>query len=63
MQYTKELFGLQLKFAQKITEVSNHHALEEVLVDHTMLRNLDFLWLSLKPTAEVEMSRLCNQFG
>lgn len=39
IQYAKEFLTLQIKFAQKIAEVSNQ-ALEDVLIDYTMLRNL-----------------------
>ena len=39
IQYAKEFLILQVRFAQKIAEVSDQ-ALENVLMDHTMLRNL-----------------------
>ena len=39
IQYAKEFLTLQIKFAQKIAEVS-HQALEDVIMDYTMLRNL-----------------------
>ena len=39
IQYAKEFLTLQIKFAQKIAEVS-HQALGDVLIDYTMLRNL-----------------------
>ena len=39
IQYAKEFLTLQVRFAQKIAEVSDQ-ALENVLIDHTMLRNL-----------------------
>ncbi len=39
IQYAKEFLTLQVRFAQKIAEVSDQ-ALENVLMDHTMLRNL-----------------------
>jgi hypothetical protein len=39
MQYAKDFLILQIRFAQKIAGVS-HQALEDVLIDHTMLRNL-----------------------
>ena len=39
IRYAKEFLTLQVKFAEKIAEVS-HQALEDVLMDHTMLRNL-----------------------
>ena len=39
IQYAKEVLTLQIKFAQKIAEVS-HQALGDVLIDYTMLRNL-----------------------
>lgn len=39
IQYAKEFFTLQIKFAQKIAEVSNQE-LADVLINHTMLRNL-----------------------
>lgn len=39
IQYAKEFLTLQVRFAQKIAEVSNQ-ALKDVMLDHTMLRNL-----------------------
>ena len=39
IQYAKEFLILQMRFAQKIAKVSNQ-ALEDVLIDYTMLRNL-----------------------
>ena len=39
IQYAKEFLTLQVRFAQKIAEVS-HQTLEDVLIDYTMLRNL-----------------------
>ena len=39
IQYAKEFLILQVRFAQKIAKVSNQ-ALEDVLIDYTMLRNL-----------------------
>ena len=39
MQYAIGFIALQVKFAQKIAEVSNQ-ALTDVLIDYTMLRNL-----------------------
>ncbi len=39
IQYAQEFLTLQIRFAQKIAEVS-HQALEDVLIDYTMLRNL-----------------------
>ena len=39
IQYAKEFLILHVRFAQKIAEVSDQ-ALEKVLIDHTMLRNL-----------------------
>ena len=39
IQYAKDFFILQIRFAQKIAEVS-HQALEDVVIDYTMLRNL-----------------------
>ena len=39
IQYAKEFLILQVRFAQKIAEVSDQ-TLENVLIDHTMLRNL-----------------------
>ena len=39
IQYAKEFLILQIRFAQKIAEVSDQ-TLENVLMDHTMLRNL-----------------------
>ena len=39
IQYAQEFLTLQVRFAQKIAEVS-HQALEDVLIDYTMLRNL-----------------------
>lgn len=39
IQYAQEFLTLQIRFAQKIAEVS-HQALADVLIDYTMLRNL-----------------------
>ncbi len=39
IQYAKEFLILQVRFAQKIAEVSNQ-ALKDVMIDYTMLRNL-----------------------
>ena len=39
IQYAKEFLILQVRFAQKIAEVS-HQTLKDVLIDHTMLRTL-----------------------
>ena len=39
IQYAKEFVILQVRFAQKIAEVSNQ-ALKDVMIDYTMLRNL-----------------------
>ena len=39
IQYAKEFLILQVRFAQKIAEVSNQE-LADVLIDYTMLRNL-----------------------
>ena len=39
IQYAKEFLTLQIKFAQKIAEVSNQE-LADVLIDYTMLRHL-----------------------
>ena len=39
IRYAKEFLTLQVKFAEKIAEVSNQ-ALKDVMIDYTMLRNL-----------------------
>ena len=39
IQYAKEFLTLQVRFAQKIAEVSNQ-TLKDVMIDYTMLRNL-----------------------
>ena len=45
IQYAKEFLILQVRFAQKIAEVSNQ-ALKDVMIDYTMLRNLFDLQVS-----------------
>lgn len=39
IQYAKEFLTLQVRFAEKIAEISNQ-ALKDVMLDYTMLRNL-----------------------